>query len=663
MRFCFILLTDDTAGREETCDDVRSLINDGYEISDVIQIATEARKHYSGKFDNFWAATQEILDTERTVPHDRRHGTARYLAPVVLSIRDLMSQAEQKMNSMFPDDPKNKIPSAEYFRLQFLPHNSTTKTAKRYYGRFSVKSTVQKRTLHKHHVDHHYAAKQFKFMREMASKFNEISVCFFLDDKAAIPIGPIGTPVSTTRRQRPGFVDTRNECGLNAADHDIIPLHITPSVSIKLVPPSSNSGWYKGEPTVTLKCAVFEPSNGWRHMTELLQHYDASKDPPVIFIGTDGGPDHNMNNISVILSYVAFFIESDADFISIVRTPPYWSVINPAERFMATCNVALNGVSLAMDHPTNENLAKKIKNCLTKTQWREKQAKEPHLNLRKGTYECTKTARQILTDRISRLTYGDNSVKIGLVASDDEIDVLKTALWNVLPNFDRITEKLSKESVFSDPVFKDFMSNHLRLTNYSLTLKKCDTNDCHFHSHIRLDPTMFQKLKWLPTPIPDQLNSEKYIDFDNCYGKEPNDDYTPSKANKKTENTAKNAPFQLAHTRARMIIRCTDCKFPRLIYSQQKLKDNELLEIEKFLDDFDYVCGAEITKLQNVFINRKDVCYAPISKHYFDLGLKLPGYQMICYKCCYPNPTKMSKVKKLHVCDECNLKEISLKIK
>lgn len=442
----------DTAGREEIHDDVRSLLNDGFEISDIVQLETEVTKSSIGKFENFWSATQEILDSEITVPHDRRHGTARYLAPVVLSIRDSMLQAEEKMNEMFPGAPNNEIPSNEYFRLQFLPQNPTTKTAKQYYGRrFSVKSSVQKRILHKYHVDHHYAAKQFKFMKEMATKFKDVSFCFFLDDKAAILIGPFDTPVSTTRRQRPGFVNTRTESGLNAADHDIIPLQITHSVAIKLIPTDLNTGWYSGKPTVSLKCAVLEPSNGWRHMAELLNNYDASQDSPVIFIGTDGGPDHNMNNVNVILSYVAFFVESDADFISIVRTPPYWSVINPSERFMATCNIALNGVSLEMDRPKNATVARKIKNCLTKTQWREKQAKESHIDFKQVTYECTKTARQVLTDRISRLTYGDSPVTIGEVATEEEIDVLKSALWNILPNFDRNSGKISKEQVFSDP--------------------------------------------------------------------------------------------------------------------------------------------------------------------------------------------------------------------
>lgn len=642
---------------------MRSLLNDGFDISEVLQLEMQEKKCSNGRFENFWKATQEVLDTENTVPHDRRQGTARYFAPVVLSIRDLMTQSEQKMYELFPDDPNNDVPSAEYFRLQFLPHNSTSSTSKRYYGRFTVKRSIQKRTLHKHHVDHHYAAKQFKFMREMATKFRDISTCYFLDDKAAIPIGPFHTPVSTTRRQRPAFVDTRNEQGLNAADHDIIPLHITPSVCIKLKPPESNAGWYKGEPTVTLKCAVFEPSTGWRHMAELLKHYDTSEDPPVIFIGTDGGPDHNMNNISVILSYVAFFIESDADFISIVRTPPYWSVINPAERFMATCNIALNGLSLEMDAPKDTKTASKIKNCLTKSQWRDKQAKEPNIDFKDVTYECTHTSRHILCDRISRLTYVDNPVKIGAVASDEEIDVLKSSLWNILPNYDRTTEKLSRDDVFNEPTFKDFIKNHLRLTSYSLTIKKCDENECKFHSNVRLESNVFEKLSWLPTPTPDPLNSDKFFDFESVYGNEPTDQNVPSKVSKKTDNSdvVQTAPFPLAFTRARMLVWCSSCGFPRLIYTQQKVKAEDLSAIKEFIDNYDYVCGSQITVVPNVFINNKDVCMSPVSKHYYDLGSKLEGFRMICYKCCEPNPTKMSRVKKLSICNECHLKEISLK--
>lgn len=55
---------------------MRSLLNDGFDISEVLQLEMQEKKYSNGRFENFWKATQEVLDTENTVPHDRRQGTA-----------------------------------------------------------------------------------------------------------------------------------------------------------------------------------------------------------------------------------------------------------------------------------------------------------------------------------------------------------------------------------------------------------------------------------------------------------------------------------------------------------------------------------------------------------------------------------------------------------
>ena len=79
---------------------------------------------------------------------------------------------------------------------------------------------------------------------------------------------------------------------------------------------------------------------------------------PMIFFGTDGGPDHNVTNIQVILSYVAIFLVSSIDCLIAVRTPPNFSVINPVERLMCTLNIALTGIALSRDElpPSEEKM-------------------------------------------------------------------------------------------------------------------------------------------------------------------------------------------------------------------------------------------------------------------------------------------------------------------
>ena len=83
---------------------------------------------------------------------------------------------------------------------------------------------------------------------------------YFLDDKASIPVGYEGAPVSATRRQRHVLMAGLDNRGLNAMDHDNIPQHLIPSVSIKLrAPKDLSESWYKGKPLLILKDAIFEP--------------------------------------------------------------------------------------------------------------------------------------------------------------------------------------------------------------------------------------------------------------------------------------------------------------------------------------------------------------------------------------------------------------------
>lgn len=181
----------------------------------------------------------------------------------------------------------------------------------------------------------------------MALRFKDNSTVFFLDDKAAIPIGFPSTPVSATRRQRKVLHAGLAPGELSAADHDVIPMHLTPSVSIMLEPPDENQNWYSGKPEVIIKDSIFQPSNAFRHAAEIMKRIKNEPCKEYLFFGTDGGPDHNLINIQVILSYLAIFLLSDADLLVACRTPPNFSVINPAERLMSVLNIGLIGVALS----------------------------------------------------------------------------------------------------------------------------------------------------------------------------------------------------------------------------------------------------------------------------------------------------------------------------
>lgn len=92
-----------------------------------------------------------------------------------------------------------------------------------------------------------------------------------------------------------------------------------------------------------LKEAAFEASSPLRHATELysvLKHEQEGR--PILFLYTDGGPDHRLTYLSVQLSLVALFRNLDLDFLCAARTAPYHSWRNPVERIMSILNMVCN---------------------------------------------------------------------------------------------------------------------------------------------------------------------------------------------------------------------------------------------------------------------------------------------------------------------------------
>ena len=65
------------------------------------------------------------------------------------------------------------IPLDEYIRLQFMPKRKNTKVAERYTGHLQVKRMVQQRQWRKQHINAHYDACVFHYLRECALVFRD----------------------------------------------------------------------------------------------------------------------------------------------------------------------------------------------------------------------------------------------------------------------------------------------------------------------------------------------------------------------------------------------------------------------------------------------------------------------------------------------------------
>lgn len=150
----------------------------------------------------------------------------------------------------------------------------------------------------------------------------------------------------------------------------------------------------------------------------MLEQYN-SEIPEMLLLYTDGGPDHRTTFGSVQISLICLFLQGDFDFLASVRTAPYHSWMNSAERVMSILNLALQGVSLernTMDEVLENNL--KGKNTLEEI----RTSAEKNNLLKIGIKESIKPVQDLLNERTKRLSLNKRNFIIKRPAFRIEID-------------------------------------------------------------------------------------------------------------------------------------------------------------------------------------------------------------------------------------------------
>ena len=120
----------------------------------------------SNTFKTFFNAMEKKVD-EIAAVDERRHGVA-HLSKFI-SLRDMIEQVTNECPEW------TLIPSETTILFAFTPKNVFVNTAKLYKGCFALIFKVQSRQLQASHVDAHYCAAQFRYMREYTIKLRDIT--------------------------------------------------------------------------------------------------------------------------------------------------------------------------------------------------------------------------------------------------------------------------------------------------------------------------------------------------------------------------------------------------------------------------------------------------------------------------------------------------------
>jgi hypothetical protein len=146
---------------------------------------------------------------------------------------------------------------------------------------------------------------------------------------------------------------------------------LTPSVTLVVnfdgrndIDDEKSSSFYRGSAHVCLKDSIFQPSNAERHAVELISLLDTMSTPcPVLFVMTDGGPDHNCKHLAVQMSWLGLFLKTGMDMLVVSRVAPTQSWTNPAERVMGPINLALQNCALLRMKMRDDAMELHMKRC------------------------------------------------------------------------------------------------------------------------------------------------------------------------------------------------------------------------------------------------------------------------------------------------------------
>ena len=371
------------------------------EDPDVIVDLRQHNKGHSSKYTEFWKACENYIQGNiETAVDDRRHEPIEHLA-VAMSVPDLLPEVSKKI------EPGTSIPSVQWLRLQFWPKS---KTALQYTGRLKVKYMVQKRQVRKFHEDAHCASALFRYEKEMAIKFRRFTTFVSLDDKHKVPVGDPGYPVASVEQGKKVLIFINKP--FMVGDHDFTCSSLTPSVALFIeIPESIDGSFYHGQVCVGIKNSVFEASSIYRHTTELNNLLTTQNDSnPILLLYTDGGPDHQVNFLSVQLSYIALFLTCDLDYLVAVRTLPYNSWKNSAERVMSEPNLALQAVGVLRQKMSTATFEKVLKGCNSMKAIRS--AAKSHCGLQEEFKDSLQPAKALLSALFQRLKLKDKPFNV-----------------------------------------------------------------------------------------------------------------------------------------------------------------------------------------------------------------------------------------------------------
>ena len=308
---------------------------------------------------------------------------------------------------------------------------------------------------------------------------------------------------------------------------------------------------------------------------------------------------------------------------------------------MSIINIALQAVGL-MRASMSEELEKKLSGRNSVKQIRE--ACESCLELKDAVNDSMQPVKSLLESLFIRLKLKQQPFKVFHAASSAEIE----SLWSQILRIDSqlLREDRSAKVLPQRPGLKEFLEHCCQERLYSFSIKKCGLTACSICAPPQLPAEVFETLHHIPDPVPD-VTGEHYKEFETLYGSCTMEKYCPSLVEKSRKSHG--MPFQPNAQFARCVcktLQCSECLKPRVLYSQRKLRVQEVESLKDQLTGMMYSCGSLLSELlgqeispeqtnivSRVFVRANLACTDPVETAYYSSGV----FDDVCIHCGDPN--------------------------
>ena len=266
------------------------------------------------------------------------------------------------------------------------------------------------------------------------------------------------------------------------------------------IPDDASESFYQGQVYVAVKSSIMQPSTVVRAHAELskvlIREKSGKKSIGIMLTG--GGPEHNLNFVSVQIALIIMWRVVDLDVLVVCRSCPQNSWTNEVERVMSVLNLGLYSMcfSRLRMHPvhnddreyddvhctaaSSEFLEQKWRSSRTTAMLR--QRLQENVDFRNAATKSIGGACEEMTKRFLNLTWTDRNIERGYIASDTELK----EFVEVLNSFDSSlgeysSSNYSKSDVFSSNKMKemyakkdgmnDFIEIHCLKSSYLFQVK------------------------------------------------------------------------------------------------------------------------------------------------------------------------------------------------